>query len=137
MKQLLLGWLIVGSFFSCNVHKVNSDPSTSTSDTFANKSAVVVGGDIDSHGCKASAGYQWSELKQTCIRPFELPVKIISADSTTQTGIIISEDRIQAEVFAPTGHYLLNKKMEFQYETTDGKIHLYIDNKGEWVLKID
>lgn len=137
MKQFILVWLLAACLLACNEQEGNAIASTSTPDTLTNKTAAVVGGDSDSHGCKASAGYQWSELQQTCIRPFELPVKIISADSTTQTGIIISEDRNQAEVFAPSGHYLLNKKMEFQYESSDGKIHLYIDNKGEWVLKTD
>jgi hypothetical protein len=32
---------------------------------------TVVGNDIDSHGCKTSAGYSWCEEKQKCIRPWE------------------------------------------------------------------
>ena len=33
--------------------------------------AVVVGGDRDSHGCIGSAGYIWSEVSHSCIRPWE------------------------------------------------------------------
>ena len=33
--------------------------------------AVVVGGDRDSHGCIGSAGYIWSEVSRSCIRPWE------------------------------------------------------------------
>ncbi len=29
------------------------------------------GGDVDEHGCKASAGYEWCESLQECIRPWE------------------------------------------------------------------
>lgn len=31
----------------------------------------IVGGDKDEHGCIPSAGYQWSEEKQMCVRPWE------------------------------------------------------------------
>jgi len=32
-----------------------------------------VGGDVDEHGCKASAGYSWCEPKQKCLRTWEEP----------------------------------------------------------------
>lgn len=32
---------------------------------------VILGGDRDAHGCIPSAGYQWSEAEQACIRPWE------------------------------------------------------------------
>ena len=31
----------------------------------------LVGGDKDEHGCVASAGYTWCELKQKCLREWE------------------------------------------------------------------
>jgi hypothetical protein len=31
----------------------------------------IVGGDLDEHGCKASAGYSWCEAKQKCLRTWE------------------------------------------------------------------
>ena len=31
----------------------------------------MVGNDRDAHGCIASAGYSWCEVKQACIRPWE------------------------------------------------------------------
>lgn len=30
-----------------------------------------LGGDRDEHGCIPSAGYQWNEAKQLCVRPWE------------------------------------------------------------------
>ena len=31
----------------------------------------LVGGDVDDHGCKGSAGYMWCEAKEKCLRIFE------------------------------------------------------------------
>ena len=32
---------------------------------------VIVGNDSDAHGCKASAGYSWCDVKQKCLRTWE------------------------------------------------------------------
>ena len=32
---------------------------------------VIVGNDSDAHGCKASAGYSWCDIKQKCLRVWE------------------------------------------------------------------
>jgi hypothetical protein len=34
---------------------------------------IIVGGDIDTHGCKGSAGYSWCEPKNICLRTWETP----------------------------------------------------------------
>ncbi len=39
---------------------------------------VIVGGDVDIHGCRASAGYSWSPLAKQCIRPWESRVRILT-----------------------------------------------------------
>ena len=36
----------------------------------------MVGNDADEHGCKASAGYRWSVLRNECIRIFEVGVRL-------------------------------------------------------------
>jgi len=33
---------------------------------------AVIGGDVDAHGCKGSAGYSWCARDAACIRPWEL-----------------------------------------------------------------
>lgn len=33
---------------------------------------IMVGGDMDAHGCKASAGYSWCASANQCVRPWEL-----------------------------------------------------------------
>ena len=34
--------------------------------------AAAVGSEVDEHGCRPSAGYQWCEYTQQCERPWEL-----------------------------------------------------------------
>lgn len=36
----------------------------------------MVGNDADEHGCKASAGYRWSVLRNECIRIFEAGIRL-------------------------------------------------------------
>ncbi|MBC7498439.1 DUF4377 domain-containing protein [Candidatus Gracilibacteria bacterium] len=50
---------------------------------------VIVGGDSDIHGCKASAGYSWNFLAKQCIRPWESRVRILTIAPEKQacTGV--------------------------------------------------
>ncbi|MBB5623009.1 hypothetical protein HDE69_004091 [Pedobacter cryoconitis] len=94
---------------------------------------VMVGGDSDAHGCKASAGYTWSVLKKNCIRAFELPLKLSNPSGSTMAGVAFSEDKKQAEVFAKEGSFILTQKAENSYTSTtpDGGMFLKKGN-GIW-----
>lgn len=64
----------------------------------------LLGGDHDAHGCKASAGYTWSDLRQECIRLFDSGVKLHSAtdkNATQAAYIVFAADSLKAEVFLP------------------------------------
>lgn len=62
----------------------------------------VVGADSDSHGCKGSAGYQWSELRGDCVRVWEAGVAMISTEDSTKAGYaIFAADSSQVELFLP------------------------------------
>lgn len=65
MKKVFLFSVIIGLSFSC-AKKISQENKTETK-----SEKVMVGGDVDSHGCKASAGYTWSIVKNKCIRIFE------------------------------------------------------------------
>jgi len=75
-----------------------------TTFVFAQK-APVVGGDKDVHGCRASAGYTYSQIRNNCVRVFEQKIKLkeVSSDKsyTTMTAVIFSKDMKRAEVFIP------------------------------------
>ena len=63
----------------------------------------LVGNDRDEHGCIASAGYQWSELLQDCIRPFEKGVRMKSVDETMNLAayLVFNTDSSKVELFLP------------------------------------
>ncbi len=67
----------------------------------------VVGGDKDVHGCKASAVYTYSQIKNDCVRVFEQKIKLKEVSSnksyTTSTAVIFSKNMKKAEIFIPEG----------------------------------
>lgn len=77
-----------------------------TSLVFAQK-VPVVGGDKDVHGCKGSAGYTYSQLRNDCVRVFEQKIKLKEVNSdksyTTSTAVIFSKNMNKAEIFIPDG----------------------------------
>lgn len=53
----------------------------------------VIGGDRDEHGCIPSAGYQWCDTLNKCVRPWETPCptpeKEISMDDVLKWAVLI------------------------------------------------
>lgn len=64
----------------------------------------IVGGDSDAHGCKGSAGYTWSIVKNECVRLFEAGTKLSHAEDgktyTTVSYVIFEGNK--AELFLDT-----------------------------------
>ncbi len=102
------------------------------------KPSHLPGGDRDAHQCIPSAGYQWSELKQTCIRPFELPLKLYNTDKTYGAFVCFSNDENLAEIFSPEGHWLLQKTTDNRYLLFKPKsINIVLEKIQEkWQLNI-
>lgn len=76
--------------------------------TFAQQAAPVLGGDRDVHGCKGSAGYTYSQIKNNCVRVFDQKIKLkeVNPDKSysTMTAVIFSKDMKRAEIFIPDGN---------------------------------
>lgn len=91
--------IIVSAAFSCA--KKVSQENVTTKET---KKEILVGGDTDSHGCKASAGYTWSTLKKECIRVFENSTRLNHAEDgkTYTTAAYVIFDANKAELFLDT-----------------------------------
>lgn len=127
--------------FSCNSSKLNTSSTekqdsmaATTSDTTAKR---MVGGDQDEHGCKASAGYSWSVLKQECIRPFELTTKLKDLTNSTLAGFLLfAADQKQAEVFASEFNpsIVLTAEGTDIYTSKDQQYKLEKDAQKHWVL---
>ena len=110
-------------FIACNTSKQNNSTETKNEKEV---SPVLVGNDADAHGCKASTGYQWSEIKKECIRLFEVGIRLNPVskelDQTTSAFIVFksANDISQAEVFMP------NKEKSMLFQLEEG------NNLGKW-----
>jgi hypothetical protein len=83
MKKMFLLTIIATTAFSCakkvaqeNANVTKKEPQKET----------VVGADKDDHGCKASAGYTWSVIKNNCIRIFEGTLLESSEENIVEDG---------------------------------------------------
>lgn len=110
MTKILL--CLAVSFAIC-LSSCTETPKKETTETTKTETAPVVeppivGGDADEHGCKASAGYTWSVVKNECIRVFEagirLDAKAADLDKTLSAFIVFKSetDEAQAELYLPS-----------------------------------
>lgn len=105
MKKIIL--LLSLSFFlnSCYDTKTKKDTQQTTNTNNADTQITKVGGDKDSHGCIASAGYEWSEIRKECIRIFETGIRLnakgAGIDTTTSAFAVFNTnpDSAQVELF--------------------------------------
>jgi Prokaryotic membrane lipoprotein lipid attachment site len=96
--------LLIAILSGCNSSKKSNELKT---DSLVENSEAsqMVGNDTDSHGCKASAGYTWSVLKNNCVRIFESGSQFNATgenkDSTMAAFVILNNKKDSAEVFLP------------------------------------
>lgn len=108
------------------------------------QSGEKMGGDKDAHGCKASAGYTFSIIKNECVRVFEQKIKLTetkpAGSSTSMCAVIFSADNKKAEVFlkdgAESSQILVRKGKKGHYSWTKGNLSL-AKNKTGYELKKD
>ncbi|WP_316820328.1 hypothetical protein [Pedobacter gandavensis] len=133
--------LITLALFSCNAQQSGNNTqkqdSTATVATDTTHAAPMVGGDQDEHGCKSSAGYSWSVIRQECVRPFELETKFKDLNNSTLAGYaLFSKDNKQVEIFAaefkPT--IVLSSTGTEIYGSTDQKYKMEKDAQKHWVI---
>ena len=102
--------------YACN----NSTPNKTTvvtPPTAAEQPALpMTGADSDEHGCKASAGFQWSVLKNECIQIFNAGIclkpeaKHLDKSLATYAVFKSEKDEAQVELFLPSEKpFLLTK----------------------------
>ena len=72
-----------------------------TSVLFAQKAQTKAGTDKDTHGCIASAGYTYSQLKKECIRTFEqkIQLKEIATKGNYTAAVLFNKDQSKVEIF--------------------------------------
>ena len=89
MKKTILHLSLVVFITSCAINKNNS-------------TIRKIGGDRDTHNCISSAGYTWSELKNDCVRSWEVGIQFDPStkrsDKTSIANVLFLNGK--AEVFA-------------------------------------
>lgn len=67
----------------------------------------MAGGDQDAHGCKASAGYSWSQVREKCLRIFEDGILLNpvggNAEGSLVAYLLFDTAQARAEIFLPGG----------------------------------
>jgi hypothetical protein len=101
MKKIIFA-VCITTLFACN----NANIETKTTKDTTQKN--IVGNDKDEHNCKGSAGYNWSVVKNNCIKIFEEGIRLNAVakgiDTTTSAFVVFANDSIdaKAELFLPT-----------------------------------
>jgi hypothetical protein len=131
-------------FFSATFALLQSCNSNETPKEETAVTPAVTGADMDAHGCKGSAGYTWSELKQNCIRVFEDGTKLTAAvstiDQTTAAFVVFNTDSSKAELFIPniTSSVVIDKQAantwkDSTFSLSNNQTHLILE-KGSKIL---
>lgn len=101
MKKIVFLTMVALIAISCNT----SSKKTETTEAAVEQEAI--GGAKDEHGCLASAGETWSELKQTCLQIFNVgirlnPIEVKENEAVISAFVLFSEDNNKAELFLPS-----------------------------------
>ncbi|MGY3857515.1 hypothetical protein [Aeromonas intestinalis] len=103
----------------------------------------LVGNDQDDHGCRASAGYQWSALTNQCVRLFEQAIRLqpLASGETGSAFVLFNGDQSQAELTLPDGEQvrLVRQGEEGNHSWQGGRYQLfpwkgYVLKSGEQAL---
>jgi hypothetical protein len=134
MKQLLILLILASIFAACNGAKTSATEEKSATPT-------IVGNDADKHGCKASAGYTWSVLKNDCIRIWETGIQLSQIENNesykTNATIIVSDDKSKVELFIATEKELsiILNKSEKNSSVYKAKDYSLSNTNDRWLLK--
>lgn len=115
MKKIILFFGLIVLLYSCKDLGESSKMSIEKDSL-----GTVVGTDKDDKGCVGSAGYKWSVLKNTCIRPFEVGVRlnpvaeIKAGDAVISAFVVLEDEGNRAELYVPNekSSVLLERKSE-------------------------
>ncbi len=145
--RLLLSFSAALCLFACTetpkkaaseVAKTEAAPvATPTAD------AQIVGGDSDEHGCKGSAGYSWSVVKNDCIRIFEAGIRLnpkaTDLDKSMSAFVVFKSetDETQAELYLPNQKTSILLAKEGKNDAGKWKNNAYIltQYKGMYTLE--
>lgn len=145
MRVLLVSLFCSLFFVACNNTNSKNENIFEEAMEGTESEVELVGADVDSHGCKRSAGYIWSQLRDDCIRVFDegitlLPVNADEKEPIFAAFVLYNEDKSQIELFLPSEEesILLEKKASDSFEKDSYSFEeknkvLYIDGNAEYM----
>ncbi len=103
MKKILLICFSVMALTACD------NPSSTTGNTTEQNQTeepVVIGGEKDENGCIGATGATWSELKQDCVKLFDVALRLNPMESNESEAVIsafilFNDDKSKLELFLP------------------------------------
>ncbi|TJZ52508.1 hypothetical protein FAZ15_19150 [Sphingobacterium olei] len=114
--------------------------SVNTTQSSKQDSIELVGNDRDSNDCIASAGYTWSKIKQTCVRPWEdgIELRNLNTSSAYQTSayILVDSTKNDAEIFIPNESHSIVLQKNSANHYTNGTFNLTQENFC-WTLSLN
>ena len=147
MKKVFITMISMLALIACNNNAQQQNDTTAADSTKQAQEAPATGGDRDEHGCIPSAGQSWSELRQECVRVFEVgtrlnPVEQKEGEAIISAFVLFNDDRSKAEIFLPgtdkPESFILPKADDGTYKAdrylfNDAEQALYIDGKKTFV----
>ena len=131
-------YLIVVALLGCLAACKTANKSSIQDNVQYLPTPTIVGNDSDEHGCKASAGYTWSEIKGECVRVWEVGSKLVytPANDTQEvtTFVVFSTDSTQLETFGANPQIWTRTEGTASWTSADKKQILEQTQQG-WMLK--
>jgi hypothetical protein len=130
----------------------NNEPKTAETSPAAQENTpaptAAPSADVDAHGCNASGGMVWSELRQSCLALFESGVRMVPQDSflrNSMAAFVVKKsdfDDTQVQIFIPQHEELiiLDKQKDGTWKndsyvvTNSGKDYAILDGKDKHLL---
>lgn len=99
----------------------------------------AVGADRDAHNCIGSAGYTWSQTRQSCLRVWEEGFALFDTqdkNASTAAFVLVNDNYMQMEVFLPTqpGFVLVQSGQNHDEWAAAGQPWKLVHTDGAWQL---
>lgn len=136
MKRTVIILMGIFALMACNNSK--SGKSENDTSSIETEEITAIGGEKDEHGCLTAAGESWSELKQACIRVFDVaqrlnPVEIVQGEAVLSAFVLYNDDKSAVELFLPTlgnNHILeassngIYESGEYKFDSRDASLYI-------------
>lgn len=104
MKKIALLSIGLFALVACNNQKTTSSENSNEQVKTDSIKEPLLGGEKDKHGCIASTGETWSELKQECLQIFNVgerlnPIGVEAPDAVISAFVLFNDDKSKAELF--------------------------------------